>query len=159
MADNVASNAELEYDRSVVGVEVDVGTFTVTLDEIIAFAQAVGETNPLFSDDEAARRQGFRGVIAPPTFYCVFRLAPGLDPKVTFGNTGFNAGQHCEFPEPVQAGDTITVRAKIADVYAKTGRTGTMVFVVRETSYYNQDGRLVARVEQSQVRRFLERGG
>ncbi|MBI4497593.1 MAG: MaoC family dehydratase N-terminal domain-containing protein [Chloroflexi bacterium] len=157
MADKVTSNTELDYDRSVIGVEVEVGTFPVPRDQIVAFAVVVGETNPLYLDDDAARAQGFRGVVAPPTFYTVFPLEGGLDPKVTFGNTGFNAGQHCEFLEPIQAGDTITARTKVADVFAKTGRTGTMAFIVRETSFYNQEGRLVVRVEHFYVRRNLER--
>jgi hypothetical protein len=38
-------------------------------------------------------------------------------------------------------------------VYEKTGRTGKMVFIVRETAYENQRRETVAVVEQSQVRR------
>ena len=54
---------------------------------------------------------------------------------------------------PIRPGDTITMKARITDVYEKTGRTGKMVFIVRETTYENQKGEKVAVVEQSQVRR------
>ena len=39
------------------------------------------------------------------------------------------------------------------ELYAKTGRTGTMVFVVWETTFSNQDGTVVAEVEESFARR------
>lgn len=151
-------NQRLEWNKSVIGVEVDAGTFTVTREQILAFVAATGDTNPLFTDDEVARAQGYRGILAPPTFFTTFRTAAGLDPKVTYGDTGFHAGQDYEFLEPIYIGDTITAKAKVRDVYAKTGRTGTMVFTARETAYYNQEGRLVARTESSMVRRFVQRG-
>lgn len=145
----------LEFDRSVLGVEVDVGTFEVTKEQIVAFAQAVGETNPLFLDEAAAKAGPYGGLIAPPTFYSVFRTGSGLDPKVTFGTTGFNAGQHCEFFEPIRHGDVISARIQVADVYQKTGRTGSMVFILRRTTFSNQRGQKVAMVEQTYVRRDM----
>lgn len=157
MAEGAVTNETLEYDRSVIGVEVEVGQFTVTREQIETFVEVMGETNPVYTDDEAAKANGYRGIIAPPTFFTVFRTQGGLDPKVKFGNTGFHAGQEFEFVEPLYVGDKIIAKAVVKDVYAKTGRTGTMVFTVSETAYYNQDGRKVARIENSMVRRFVER--
>ena len=57
-----------------------------------------------------------------------------------FGTSGFDGGQHVEFFEPIKVGDVISAQTQIADVYAKTGRTGTMVFTVRRTTFTNQDG-------------------
>lgn len=158
MADELAPNERFEWDTSVIGVEVEVGTYTVTREQILAYVEALGETNPLYQDETAARARGYRDIIAPPMFYSVFRTAGGLDPKVIYGDSGFDAGRHCEFVAPIQAGDTITAKTKIADVYPKTGRSGTMVFTVRETSYYNQDGRMVVRAQSTNVRRFVQRG-
>lgn len=152
----MAETEVLEYDRSVIGVEVEVGKFEVTKEQILAFCRAVGETNPLFTDEEAAKAGPYGGLVAPPTFYAIARVGQGLDPKVRFGNTGFNAGQHCRFYEPIRPGDIITAKAQVADVYEKTGRTGRMVFIVRRTTYYNQHGRKVAEVDQSTVRRQVE---
>ncbi|MBM2825992.1 MAG: dehydratase [Dehalococcoidia bacterium] len=145
----------IEFDRNVVGVEVDVGAHEVTEEKIIAFAEAIGETNPLYLDPEAAKKGPYGALIAPPCYYTSIRLSPGPDPQVTFGTTGFNASQHCEFSEPMKAGDVVSAKAQIAQVYAKTGRTGTMVFVVRRTTYINQHGRVVLVVESSNVRRDM----
>ena len=67
-------------------------------------------------------------------------LQAGPDPKVNFGTSGFDGGQHVEFFEPMKAGDTISAKTQIADVYAKTGRTGTMVFTV-QAHHVHQPGR------------------
>lgn len=145
----------IDFDRSVVGVEVEVGTHEVTAEQIIAFAKTIGETNPLYLDEEAAKSGPYGVLIAPPAYYTSIRLEPGLDPKVNFGTTGFNAGQHCEFYEPMKAGDCISATTQVSSVYAKTGRTGTMVFAVRRTTFKNQGGRVVMMVEQSNVRRDM----
>lgn len=143
----------IEFDRSILGKEFVLGTFDVTEDMIKAFAQAVGETSPQYVDPQAAKETASGGLIAPPIFYDVFRADQIPDPKVKFGKVAFNAGQRCEFHAPMRPGDTITMKTRITDVYEKTGRTGKMVFIVRETTYENQKGERVALVEQSQVRR------
>ncbi|MDP6494790.1 MAG: MaoC family dehydratase N-terminal domain-containing protein, partial [Dehalococcoidia bacterium] len=82
----------------------------------------------LYLDEEAAKAGPYGTIIAPPLFYNMLSLQPGLDPRVKFGTSGFDAGQHAEFFEPIRAGDTISAKTQVADVYAKTGRTGAMVF-------------------------------
>jgi acyl dehydratase len=143
----------IEFDRSILDKEFVLGTFDVTEGMITAFAQAVGETSRQYIDPQAANDTPSGGLIAPPIFYDMFRADQIPDPKVKFGKVAFNAGQRCEFYAPIRPGDTITMKTRITDVYEKTGRTGKMVFIVRETAYENQRGERVALVEQSQVRR------
>jgi acyl dehydratase len=143
----------IEFDQSILGKEFVLGTFQVTEEMMRTFAQAVGETSPQYIDAEAAKQTPSGGLVAPPIFYDVFRADQVPDPKVKFGKVGFNAGQRCEFYAPIRPGDAITMKTRITDVYEKTGRTGKMVFVVRQTTYENQHGEKVAVVEQSQVRR------
>ena len=147
----------IDFDRSVLGVEVDVGSQEVTAEQIIAYATALGETDPLHLDEEAAKKGPYGVVIAPPLFYNVLRVGAGPDPKVNFGTTGFDAGQHAEFFEPIKAGETIYAKAKVHDVYAKTGRTGTIVFAVRRTTFSNQDGELKVILDRINVRRDIQR--
>jgi acyl dehydratase len=143
----------IEFDRSILGKEFVLGTLQVTEDMMRAFALAIGETSPQYIDPEAAKQTACGGLVAPPIFYDVFRADQIPDPQVKFGKVAFNAGQRCEFYTPIRPGDTITMKTRITDVYEKTGRTGKMVFIVRETTYENQQGEKVAVVEQSQVRR------
>ena len=146
----------LDFDRSVLGVDVDIGSYHVTGDEIVSYARALGETNPLYVDAEAARDGPYGAVIAPPGFYTYMRFRPGpnagLKSKSHQDRLGYMAGQNIEYYEPIRAGDTISATACIDQVYAKTGRTGRLIFVVTRTTYANQHGRTVMVVESSNVR-------
>jgi hydroxyacyl-ACP dehydratase HTD2-like protein with hotdog domain len=55
--------------------------------------------------------------------------------------------------EPVRVGDHITATGKIADVYEKTGSSGTLLFIIFETDYVNHNGRTVARLRGTAIRR------
>jgi hypothetical protein len=46
----------------------------------------------------------------------------------------------------IYPGDTLTYSTCLADFYDKTGRSGTMRFVVRDTTVRNQHGEVVAMV-------------
>ncbi len=70
-----------------------------------------------------------------------------------FGDTGFFAGQAIECLAPVRPGDTLLATTKLRDVYAKTGRSGKMVFVAWETTFTNQRSEAVALVRDTHVRR------
>jgi hydroxyacyl-ACP dehydratase HTD2-like protein with hotdog domain len=54
-----------------------------------------------------------------------------------------DGGTEIEFFAPIRAGDTITGRCKITDIYQKDGRSGPLIFVVRESTYTNQRGEVV----------------
>ena len=144
----------VEFDRSILGLEVDGGTFEATKERILRFVKAVGETNPIFSDEQAAKEAGYDSVIAPPAFANLCILGSERpDPKVQFGNLSFFAGQALEYHLPIKPGDKITARTALEDVYPKTGRSGTMVFIVWRTVLTNQKGEVVATARESFVRR------
>jgi hydroxyacyl-ACP dehydratase HTD2-like protein with hotdog domain len=52
-------------------------------------------------------------------------------------------GTEYEFHEHIRPGDTLTATRRIADMYEKQGRSGPMAFVVSETTYRNQHGKVV----------------
>ena len=150
----------LEFDRSVVGREVPVGSLAVTAESIRQYCEALEETNPLYLDEAFARENGpFGGLIAPPGILQTARLGSAPDPKVQFGNTSFMAGSRQEFHLPIRPGDTIEAFAQVKEVYEKTGRSGRMVFVVNRTRYMNQHGEDVAITERSMVLRSVKPGG
>ena len=144
----------LEYDSSWIGKEFDRYTYNVSKEEIIEFAQAVGETNPLHTDEAYAKTTSYGTVVAPATFCVIFRSQARMpDLKLNYGKRGFDGGKECRFYKPVRAGDTITGVDRIAEVYEKTGRSGNMIFIVRESELTNQHGEIVAVVRQSLIRR------
>jgi acyl dehydratase len=145
---------ELNYDRSLHDEEHLAGPFEITKASIQGFTRSIGGTNPVFLDEAAARRAGYSGIIAPPTYCTVLLQRISLpDIKLQFGRVGMHAGQRVQPKAPVVAGDQLTASSHLKEVYAKTGRSGTMVFVVWETIFTNQNNEVVADVQESFARR------
>ncbi len=147
-------DTELVFDRSLLGVDHEIGSFPVTREMIAKFARSTGETNPLYLDEDAARETDYGGIVAPPTFCNMF--VSGVtrpDIKLEFGDVSLFAGQAIETVGEVRPGDTLFAKTRLKDVYAKTGRSGKMVFQVWETSFANQNGDAVALVQESFVKR------
>lgn len=129
--------------RAAIGSASDPVTWEVEEGEIIRFAEAIGDPNPIYSDEAAARKSRYGGIIAPPTFLHAYGAAP-LDFEYPEG-VGLDGGSDWEYFEPVRPGDRITVTARVADIFEKSGRVGNMIFIVREIEYVNQFGQLAAR--------------
>ena len=119
-------------------------TYAVGREKIREYALAVGETDPLYLDVDAARRAGYRDVVAPPMFavvYCGPALAPALfDPEVGIEFARLvHGGQEFRWGPLVIAGDEITTTITVKDVSER----GPMGFFVFETVSTNQDGNTV----------------
>jgi acyl dehydratase len=96
--------------------------FEVGREHIRQFADAIGDSNPIFRDRTAAQAAGHRDVVAPPTFLTVLtsRFAADLpleDPAlgldfgmVVHGSQGFT------FHRPVCAGDRLSVTTRIDEI-------------------------------------------
>lgn len=150
----MTTGEEIQFNRSLLGVEHHVGDFEVTKERIVGFATAMGETDPVFTDEVKASTSKYGGLIAPPTFCNIFtseieRPKIGLE----FGDLGFHAGQAIEYKNPVRPGDRLRAKTKLTEVYPKTGRSGKMVFEIWETNFTNQNGVLAATVKESFVHR------
>lgn len=141
---------DLEFDRSLLGKKHEAGPFAVTAELIRDFCNGIGETNPIYIDENAAREVGFPSVLAPPTFCTVFiRRVTIPDIRLKFGKMQVHAGQVVEPLAPIVAGDSLRAVSYLKEVYPKTGRSGTMVFIVWETFFTNQKGQRVAAVQES----------
>ena len=144
----------LRFNRDALGRDYFKETHTVTREMVLGFSRAIGETNPLFVDEEAAASGPHGDIIAPPSFVASFvRLDEPADLNLQFDGTIYMAGQWVEPLLPVRPGDVLTCTARVTDVYRKTGRTGDMAFIVVEHNFRNQHGDLVARAGRSHVRR------
>jgi acyl dehydratase len=145
----------LEFDRSIIGQVFDETSFApVTKEEMIEFAAALGETNPLYIDEVAAAKGPYGGLVAPPTFVTKLRpnkFTPEHLPK--FGKFGFDGGRDLEVLAPVRPGDRLTMLSTIHDIYEKTGRTGSMYFIVIRNEVKNHNGEKVAVIDHRIMQR------
>lgn len=112
----------------------------VTAEEIREFADSVGDAHPAYRGDDP---------IAPPTFVIRFRGARFTHPALPAEalRRGFAGGNDIELGVPIRPGDVITTTNVVTDLYEKTGRTGTMVFVVTRQTMVNQRGERVGTID------------
>jgi acyl dehydratase len=132
--------------------DVQLEPVTVTAEDIKAFAEALGDLNPLYLDAEAARQAGYPDVIAPPMF-CMQMRGGRMSPEVPLpsGLTSLHAGQELDFYDEIVAGQTYTITARVAEVYEKTGRSGPMDIIVREAAITDATGRTVVTIRERQI--------
>src|SRR5438874_13016719 len=76
----------MPVNTSAIGKEYEPVLYAVGREKIREYAHAVGETNPLHLDLEAARAAGHADLVAPPMFAVVYAsgaLGPAMfDPEV-----------------------------------------------------------------------------
>ena len=126
-------------------------TFPVEAGHIMLFARAVGDTNPVYQDAEAAKRTEVGGIIAPPTFpQAVAQFDPDYPLRWRpnqpwFGSGGgLHAEQHFEYHRPLRPGDVLTVETKPGNTWERESkRAGKLTFRERITEYRDQNGDLV----------------
>jgi acyl dehydratase len=127
-----------------VGKTYDPVTYAVGREKIREYARAVGETNPVHLDLDAARAAGYADLVAPPMFTVVYS-APAMGPAVLDPDVGINllmmvhGGQEFEWGPPVVAGDEIVTTVSIKDISERGG----MAFYVFESVSENQRGERV----------------
>ncbi|MDP2729736.1 MAG: MaoC family dehydratase N-terminal domain-containing protein [Dehalococcoidales bacterium] len=148
--------------------KVEVSTFEVEKGAIRKYADAVDDPNPLYWDEEYARKSSYGSLIAPPGFFgwpakwekgSTFPVFSGAMLKLITGlrEAGYtkviDGAIDYEFFCPVRAGDSLTASAVIEDIAERKDGEGKAVFVIIETTYTNQNEDLVAKVRQIFVNR------
>src|SRR5437764_5708227 len=119
-------------------------TYAVGREKVREYAAAVGETNPLHHDVEAARAAGYADVVAPPMFVVVYAgrsVAPAIfDPDVGLNFAMMVHGsQEFRWGPVVVAGDEIATFTTVKEI-AERGGLGFYVF---ETVSENERGETV----------------
>jgi acyl dehydratase len=144
----------MSIDRSVIGREFPATSLLITRSRLQNFAKATGQSDPVYTDVDAAKQAGHRDLPVPPTFLFGIELeAP--DPFAFLTDLGvdlrtiLHGEQSFEYRQMAYAGDGLTSTSRIADVYDKKG--GLLEFIVRESTVTNQDGGVVAVLRSSTV--------
>ena len=119
-------------------------TFEVERDRVTQFALAVGEDDPRFLEDGAARAEGFPEQVAFPTFPTVLGILVSAqvvtDPDLGLDYTRVVHGeQEYEWARPLVVGDVLKTTPRVADIYTK----GPNEFLVIEAEMTDADGEVV----------------
>ena len=137
-------------DRSAAGRESKAAVNEVEKGAIRRFAEALGETNPIYFEEAAARAAGYRNVVAPPTFPSALRAGSDLREGLLLapGKHLLQAEQSFDYARPIVAGDKLTVRGKILEVAQRATPSGPTEVVVIEHEGRDETGSLVYRSRQ-----------
>jgi acyl dehydratase len=127
-----------------VGKAYPATTYVVGREKVREYALAVGETDPLHLDAQAARDAGYADVVAPPMF-CVVYSSPAIAPVLFDPELGIDfslmvhGAQDFRWGPLVVAGDEVSTRVTVRSVEERAGRG----FYVLESVSTNQDGHTV----------------
>ena len=127
------------------GDVIEIGSKTVTRDEIVAFAREF-DPQPFHVDEEAGASSPFGGLIASGWHTTAMWMRLYVDAilldSASLGSPGVEA---LRWLRPVRPGDTLTGRARV--LWTKPSETdprrGT---VFSESTFENQDGEVVMRL-------------
>jgi acyl dehydratase len=105
------------------------------------FVEAIGETNPIYFDEEYAKSTRYGSIIAPPTFCRTLNF--GAIPGFLMPREGVIHGeQSFTYYKPLKPGDVVYCRSRLADIQEKEGRSGRMIFVITEQEGRDGNGEL-----------------
>ncbi len=107
------------------------------------FANAIGENNPVYTDETAARAAGYASLPAPPTFPFAIAMEAGQSFNILADmgidvSKAVHGAQGFIYKRTICAGDEITGVQKITNVFEKKG--GALLFIEAEIAMVNQDG-------------------
>jgi acyl dehydratase len=155
-------------DRSKIGMEFPTYTMTAEKNKIAEFAMAVAlkeekeGINPIYYDEASAKKAGYQGITIPPTFMSSFGFWTGNGlPEIVKAigidmNKLLHSEEEYEYYGSIYAGDTITRKMKVTEMYerGKRDRLGRFAEVtVLETEVINQRGELIAKVRTTLMER------
>ncbi len=116
------------------------------------YAVAVNDLNPLYFNEDYARKQGYSGIIAPPNYLATLRddqVAGPLEAELLTDGTRpdgrpdvpglqiMGGGQELEFHAPIYCGVEIFGEKSIVKIDMQQGRSGPMVIVEEEIRYWD----------------------
>ncbi len=141
-------------DKALIGTEMPSHSTVVEANRLRFFAEATGQTDPIYIEESAAQEAGYHGLPMPPTMaFCFDMDVP--NPFEILDVLGVELGrllhgeQHFEYLGDVCAGDTLTYRTTISDIYDK--KDGALEFIVTDTDVANQDGDCVVKMHRVYV--------
>src|SRR5215472_18229869 len=128
--------------------------YLVSREKLREFADAIGDTNPVYRSRAAAQEAGFPDVIAPPTFAIVISVAASakalVDPGLNLNYAMVVHGeQRFEYSRPLVAGDVVTAQSTITSIRD----VGSLSMMTTTTEITTLDGEHVCTVHGTLVER------
>ncbi|MBN1643617.1 MAG: MaoC family dehydratase N-terminal domain-containing protein [Dehalococcoidales bacterium] len=159
-----------EETKNLIGMSTPERINEIENGAIRKFADAVGESNPLYEDEDYARKSRYGSIIAPPGFFgwpknpdkgSALLVEVPLEVVTVMEKAGYpfasvvDGGMEYEFFSPIYAGDTLTNKTTVTNIRERAGSTTSLVFINMETVYVNQKGNTVAKAMATMILRSI----
>ena len=159
-----------EEIKNLIGRSTPAKTYEVEKGAIRRFADAVGDSNPLYYDEAYARNSRYGTIITPPGFFGWPRkqdknsaITIDIPPELitVLEQAGYplssvvDGGIEYEFFLPIRAGNTLTATTTIRNIRERAGSSTNLVFIILETVYVNQSGNPVATAQVTAILRSI----
>lgn len=136
-------------DTKWIGHQLPAAVLPIERSRLLFFAKAIGETDPVYTNLDAAQRAGYADLPAPPTFLFAAELDAGVNDQLLADleiplSRLLHGEQSFTYHAPVCVGDMVTVQSSITDIYTK--KNGALEFVVKDSKVTNQHQVLVAQM-------------
>ena len=142
--------------------------FPISAEMAFDVADAIEDYNPLYVDADYAASSRYGGLlcpplaawkdIGPPIGYFGAGQEWHFEVPLPFNSYGLNGGSDWQFLAPAYVGCWITRRFRIRDIYEKQGRSGPLVFIVREETQTDQHGQVLSVAQRVSIHRALPAG-
>lgn len=106
------------------------------------FAESIGDSHPIYIDEETGRNSRYETNIAPPTFPRVFDY--GVVGGLSLPKKGLIHGEQVyDYERPLLVGEELYCYIEVKDYYEKKGNAGLMGFLVLERHGEAKDGEVI----------------
>ena len=139
--------------------------FAISEEMALDVADAIEDPNPLYVDAGYARGSRFGALlcpplatwkdIAPPIGYFGAGQESHFQVPLPFNGYGLNGGSDWQFLRPALVGTWITRQFRVLDIFEKQGRSGALVFVVRQETQTDQHGQVINLAKRVSIHRAL----
>jgi hypothetical protein len=127
-------------------LEFDRNDFEIGVENALTVARMSGEFRPEFTDPGHPDFQATPAMLAS--------LASGRHLPIDFPNLGgipMDGGKAVDCLQPVKPGTRLNGRTHLHDIYAKSGRSGRMIFIVSRMEIYDGSGEHLATSDSRMV--------
>lgn len=139
--------------HSAIGTESPALITEIEAGAIRKFAEAIGDSNPLYRDKFFAEKSPHGNIIAPPTFLRSLEIELVEVPETASLENLLDAGSEWEYFGLVRVGDQITATTILVDLKERSSKAiGQMLMISYETRYKDHLGTLVAKQRSTFIR-------
>ena len=154
--------------QSIIGQETspERNKFPISSEMAYDVADAIEDPNPLYVDERYANNSRFGAPmcpplatwkdIAPPLGYFGAGQESHFQVPLPFNGYGFNGGSDWQFLRPPFINTWVTRQFKILDIFEKQGRSGSLVFIVRQETQTDQNGDTINLAKRVSIHRALD---